>query len=88
MSNTEASYTAQLSREIDAAYTAYKAGEAGTEEKLYEAFHAQAGNILRGKLQTYDRNARRGNNAPCAAGTGQVRGQERAIDLVLPSRSK
>ena len=55
MSNTETSYTAQLSHEIDAAHAAYKAGEPGSDERLYAAFHAQARNVLRYRLGGYDR---------------------------------
>lgn len=40
-----ATYTRQLSRKIDAAYEAYRAGEPDGDAQLYEAFRAQARNI-------------------------------------------
>lgn len=45
-----ATLTQKLSKEIDAAYEAYKANELGSEKRLLEAFVAQARNIARVKL--------------------------------------
>ena len=45
MAKSEESYTQRLSREIDAAYEAYKAREPDSEDLLHRAFTAQARNV-------------------------------------------
>jgi RNA polymerase sigma factor (sigma-70 family) len=45
MANGDESYTQRLSREIDAAYEAYKAREPDSEDLLHRAFTAQARNV-------------------------------------------
>lgn len=51
----KATYTRRLSREIDDAYEAYKAGEPNAERRLYDAFVAQARNVARYRLdEMYD----------------------------------
>jgi RNA polymerase sigma-70 factor, ECF subfamily len=54
MAKTEESYTQRLSREIDAAYEAYKADEPDSEERLLEAFRVQARNVIVYRLQSDD----------------------------------
>jgi DNA-directed RNA polymerase specialized sigma24 family protein len=44
-------HTVQLSRKIDAAYKAYKAAGPNSEARLYEAFRAQARNVIWWKLK-------------------------------------
>lgn len=46
MANGEESYTQRLSREIDAAYEAYRPGEPEADTRLYEAFREQARNVI------------------------------------------
>lgn len=48
-------YTRRLSREIDAAYEAYKAREPFASCRLYDAFRSQARNILWHRLTTEDK---------------------------------
>jgi RNA polymerase sigma factor (sigma-70 family) len=45
MANGKESYTQRLSREIDAAYEAYKAAEPESEDRPHRAFTAQARNV-------------------------------------------
>jgi RNA polymerase sigma factor (sigma-70 family) len=45
MSKDETSYTQRLSRDIDAAYEAFKAGEPDNEGRIHRAFTAQARNV-------------------------------------------
>lgn len=45
-------YTSRLSRRIDAAYDASKAGKDGSDELLYGAFLAQANNVVEYRLRT------------------------------------
>lgn len=53
--NEDRTYTRKLSRDIDAAYEAYKAGAPGAEERLLRAFVEQARNIARFRLgEMYD----------------------------------
>jgi DNA-directed RNA polymerase specialized sigma24 family protein len=46
MANENPTYTQGLSREVDAAYEAYRAGELNGDVRLYRAFRAQARNVI------------------------------------------
>jgi RNA polymerase sigma factor (sigma-70 family) len=52
--NKRETYSQALSREIDAAYEAYTAGEPQSSERLYRALKAQASNIVYHRLGRYD----------------------------------
>jgi RNA polymerase sigma factor (sigma-70 family) len=54
MYKDEESYTQRLSREIDAAHEAYKAGAPASDIGLYEAFLAQARNVVWQRLGRSD----------------------------------
>ena len=47
-------HTQGLSRDIDAAYEDYRAGEPEGEDRLYQAFKAQAANVLWHRLESPD----------------------------------
>jgi RNA polymerase sigma factor (sigma-70 family) len=51
MAETFTTYTRRLSREIDAAYEAYKAGKPGADIVLHAAFRALADHILRQRFR-------------------------------------
>jgi hypothetical protein len=44
--NEALTYTQGLSREVDATYEAYRAGELNGDVRLYSAFRAQARNVI------------------------------------------
>jgi RNA polymerase sigma factor (sigma-70 family) len=52
--NEAQTYTQGLSREVDATYKAYRAGELNGDVRLYSAFRAQARNVIWWKLNRED----------------------------------
>jgi RNA polymerase sigma factor (sigma-70 family) len=51
----ESSYTAKLSRAIDAEYADYRPGDAESERRLYDALRAQAANVVYYHLDVSDK---------------------------------
>jgi RNA polymerase sigma-70 factor, ECF subfamily len=77
MAAHKTSYTQNLSERIDAAYEAYKAGDSGSDERLYQALGIQAGNVIWFRLRLKDDTLEHALAERAMSALGKFRGSSR-----------